>query len=83
MSRKARFVFGFIGSMLILPIYLVVDIALNGEWLKELHFTWGRVFTTRHGIALLYYKSISMAVVSVIVVSLFTGVILAIRGDKS
>lgn len=83
MTRKFWFLLGLVGALVLMPVYLVIDLILNGDWLSELKFTWSRVFTTRHGIALLYYKSFPLCVVGIILVSLLTGAILAIRGDKN
>jgi len=81
-SRKFWFVAGVVFALVLQTLYLAIDIALNGDWLSELKFTWGRVLTTRHGVALLYYKSIPLCLAAIGGVALFVGVVSAIRGDK-
>ena len=79
MKFRVSLVLGFVASFATFTVYLCLDLLLNGPWLQHVDFTWGRVFTTRHGIAMLYYHNFTLCIAAMIVLSMITGLSLALR----
>ena len=79
MKFRFSLVFGFVASFAILAVYLWLDLMLNGSWLQKVDFTWSRVFTTRHGIAMLYYHNFTLCIAAMLLVSMVAGFSLALR----
>lgn len=54
---KVFYVVAAVVMTALMACVIAIDLALNGEWLSKVEFTWRKVFTTRHGLTLLWMNN--------------------------